>query len=531
MEGAPVRRIAVFVIAAALVAPAGARAAEECSWSMYGGTQARTMSQTESCSDVSALNVASLHLKWAFDAGAPVTAQPAVVGDTVYVGAADGVFYALPADAVGTPDPRWTFTIDDENLDSYGKFVSSAAVADVAGARIVAVGGGSTLYVLDAATGKKLGSSCFDPRSDPAVRCAGSEEIIEILSSPAIVVAADGQSARIYVGVDYNEGGIGRGGIVRHTLARAGDSWTLTPDWKFDPEALVPYHTDVFTQGGRGQGCGNTWSSPMINESLNLLYFGVSNCSSGRYDDESLYGGEAIFAIDLDSGELVWCYSPRPVNSEDLAFGATPNQLPDGNVGLGGKDGIYYSFPAEPLVEPDHDPTTACRGASGQTPDWETKVSTGNAIGGIIGTPAVGKVGEADAVFAANAVPMPEEDRPETAQHNENTFENPQHLTTLHAIDIATGTVLWDAPNVFPAYSGPVYTNGLVFAPDTFGMNFTAYHADTGLPIWSFPMFAPSGPPAIVGDSIYVGSGVIPSPGTPVLSDIGLIYAFEAVAV
>lgn len=525
------RRIAIVAVVAAMLAPTAGRADEECSWRMYGRTLARTMSQTEECSDVSALNVQTLHLKWAFDAGAPVTAQPAVVDDTLYVGAADGTFYALPTDNVGPVTPRWTFEIDDRNLDSYGKFVSSAAVADLADARIVAVGGGSTLYVLDAETGRKLGSSCFDPRPEPQVRCQGSEDIIEILSSPAIVVAPDGMSARIYVGMDYNEGSLGRAGIVAHTFARDGEGWTLTPDWKFDPEALAPYYTDVFTAGGRGQGCGNTWSSPMIDGDLGLLYFGVSNCSSARYDDDSLYGGEAIFAIDADTGELVWCYSPRPVNSEDLAFGATPNKLPDGNVGIGGKDGIYYSFPAEPLGPPDHEPTTACRGDSGQSPTWETKVSTGNAIGGIIGTPAVGKVRESNAIFASNAVPTPEEDRPETPQHDENTFSNPQHLSTLHAIDVATGEVLWNAPNVMPAYAGPVYANGLVFAPDTFGMNFTVYHADTGAPLWSFPMFAPSGPPAIVGDSVYVGSGVIPAPDTPVLSGIGVVYAFEAVGV
>jgi outer membrane protein assembly factor BamB len=487
------------------------------SWTTYGHDLGRSMSQD--CTSISLTNVSTLHPKWIFNTGAPVTAQPAVADNTVYVGAANGTFYALPADAAGTPEPRWTFTVTDQNQDSYGKFVSSPALADVGGTKVVVVGGGATLYVLDAATGKQLASRCFDYRTDPSVACKGSDHIIEIESSPAVI--AHGNSADIYVGMDYNEGGPGRAGMVRLTLARAEDAWSLTPEWKFDPEALVAYHDDVFAAGGPGDGCGNTWSSPTVDRAAGLVYFDISNCETGRHHADR-YGGESAFAIDAETGALAWCYSPRPINNDDLDFGATPNLLPGNRVGFGGKDGAYYSFPRAATSAPVTDVTTACRGANAHAPNWSTTVATGGAIDGIIGTPALGKVsdplgGARDAVFATNAIPMPDQD----------TFSNPQRLTTLHAIDAATGEVIWDAPNVFPAYAGPVYAKGIVFMPDTFGMNFTAYSADAGVPVWSFPMFAPSGPPAISGDSIYIGSGVAPAPGTPALSDVGAVYAFQ----
>ncbi|MGZ4142271.1 MAG: outer membrane protein assembly factor BamB family protein [Actinomycetota bacterium] len=502
-------------------------AAPACDWRMYGHDLARSMSQSDACSRIDPTNVVTLHPKWVFNARAPITAQPAVVDGVVYVGAADGTFYALPADGTGTVEPIWTFTNTDANADSYGKFVSSPAVADVDGRRIVVVGGGSTLYVLDASNGHVVASECFDPRTDPAARCKGSSDIMEIESSPAVVVS--GSTAHIYTGMDYNEGAPGRAGILRHTLTRSTDAsghdrWALTPDWKFDPEALVAYTTDVYSAGGAGQGCGNTWSSPTLDAEANLVYFDISNCDVSRYRNHALFGGEAVFAIDATTGALAWCYAPRPVNSEDLDYGATPNLLPDGTVGAGGKDGVYYSFSRLPSSVADTDPATACRGASGQTPRFATRVATPSSVGGIIGTPAVGLVsdpltGPHDAVFTTNAIPMPDD----------TTVRNPQHLSTLHAIDARTGEVLWNAPNVFPAYSGPVYANGLVYAPATFGMNFGVYDANTGVPLWSFPMLAPSGPPAIVGDSVYVGSGVEPSPRMPALSGTGVLYAFQAV--
>src|SRR5258708_12414262 len=107
------------------------------------------------------------------------------------------------------------------------------------------------MYVLDAANGHELASQCFDPRNGGS--CAGSGQVIEIESSPAIVPnEGNGQQARIYVGVDYNEGNPGRGGMVKLTLTHQpiGDTWALHADWKFDPEKLGTWTgTEVFTAG------------------------------------------------------------------------------------------------------------------------------------------------------------------------------------------------------------------------------------------------------------------------------------------
>src|SRR5688500_1948044 len=103
------RRIAAALILLVGLLPAGARAEDtDCDWKMYGHNLAHSFS-TE-CSDVSLLNVATTHVKWVLPTPAPVTATPTVVDGVVYVGSADGTFYALDADpAPGPVAPKWTF--------------------------------------------------------------------------------------------------------------------------------------------------------------------------------------------------------------------------------------------------------------------------------------------------------------------------------------------------------------------------------------------------------------------------------------
>lgn len=523
--GRTMRRLTSLFILAALLAPqSGARAKADCDWPMYAHDLGHSGAVSPGCTEISRLNVASLRPKWLYPTGATVTASPAVVGGVVYVGAGDGTFYAFAEDPPPAPvSPLWTFTVTDGNAASYGVITSSASVLDLAGTRVVIFGGASTLYVLDAATGMELASSCFDPRLDPAVRCRGSSAIIEIESSPAVVKTDDG-GARIWIGMDYNEGGIGRAGVISLELRRDDTGWSLTPRWKFDPEALAVYTTDssrageagfVLTDdplrhGGAGQGCGNVWTSPAVDLESGLVFFATGNCSTGRYKDKTLFGGEATFALDADSGALVWCYTPRGVNNLDLDFGASPNLLPDGRVGEGGKDGVYYAFARG-------GPETTDRTCKMPAPVWSTMIASPSSIGGMESTPAVGTAGSEPAVFATSAIPVsPDGTFPDPSE--------PQRSFGLHAISARDGSILWDAP-VVPSFGGPTYANGVVFAPSTVGFNVSAWDAELGVPLWTFPLGAPSSAAAIVGDSVYLGSATTADPFP--FDRIGAVAAFE----
>src|SRR6266540_7476581 len=74
-------------------------------WPTYGRSAQHTFSAPTTLDQTSARTLAPA---WFFPTGDAVTANPVVVGSTVFVGSWDGFFYAL--DRV-TGQPRWKFEI------------------------------------------------------------------------------------------------------------------------------------------------------------------------------------------------------------------------------------------------------------------------------------------------------------------------------------------------------------------------------------------------------------------------------------
>lgn len=534
------RRILFATVPLILLLPAFAPAAtpgpEECNWRMYGHDITHRFSTT--CSDISPLNVATTHVKWAMPTPAPVTATPSVVDGVLYVGSADGTFYAMATDPPPGPvEPLWTFEVDDDNLHNYGKIVSSAAVEDIAGTRVVIFSGGSTLYVLRASNGELLAKKCMDPRPIGVLRCKGSPgETIESEVSPAVVRMPDG-TVTVLTGIDFDEStNAGRAGLIALRLHTS--PWSLETLWKLDPETQTSYTTDItkdgvpgyayttdpLTYGGVGKGCGNVWSSPTVDTNRMITYFAVANC--GRVLRPGDVGGEGTIAADVWTGKMLWRHIPRPNNTEfdpDFDFGASPQMLPGNRVGTGGKDGIYYAYPR---LDPNGDGVMAASEL-----DFAAKVANGSDIGGIIGSTALGEVRNdtdqvIDAVFMNSAVPFSTRDFEGSMRE---IFADPRQATSLHAIDANTGRVLWHAPNIFPSYASVTYANGLVYMADTFGFSVWIYDANTGLPLWVHPVNgAPSSAPTIVGDSFYMGVGTAADPVREAGNASG-IWAFEAV--
>jgi hypothetical protein len=514
------RSAALTVLLLLVIAPLGGRADEQpCDWPMYGHDLGHSFAANcSSIEKVGVHGVSTLRPKWVFPTPSTVTAQPAVAWGTAFVGSGDGTFYAMATDPPPGPvSPLWTFAVTDTNKNDYGAVVSSAALDTINGRRIVVFGGGSTLYVLDATNGHELASMCFDPRPNPpGGRCKGSEQTIEIESSPSIVHHQG--KTYIFVGMDFNEDpNLGRAGMIGLELIPG--AWNLEPLWKYDPERQVTYTTDaskkndagfehtanIFTAGGQGKGCGNVWSSPAVDPALELVFFGTGNC--GKEVPPGEYGGEANYALDMTTGGLAWRYAPRENNDLDFDIGASPNLLPGGLVGEGGKDGTYYAFKrANPTSSP--------------TPVWTAKVSAGSSIGGMIASTATGLSSGKPAIFASTAIPL------DPNFGLDPDVSTPGQLLALHAIDATDGHILWDAPMPLPAYGAPVYANGVVFLPDTFGFSAHAYDADTGLPLWVMPLNgAPASAPAVVGDSIYMGTGTAAS-GLPI-ENLSGIWAFQ----
>jgi polyvinyl alcohol dehydrogenase (cytochrome) len=509
-RGAAVLAVAALA-AGALVLGHGASATPSptCSWPMYGHDPGHSFATAPGCTALSSTNAFSLVPQWWLPTPEPVTASPTVVDGTIYVGDWAGTFYAVPTTAPGllpiiqAPTPRWTFQVDDTDGVAFGRITSTAAVVTVGGRKVVVFGGGATLYVLDAANGHRLASTCLDPRSDPTLRCKSSVGHIEIESSPTVLVAGDGQSAQVLVGMDvHNDANVGRTGLVSLGLSSDGlGGYALTPQWKLDPENATTYTgPGLLTQGaGTGQGCGGVWSSPAVDVQKGLVFFGTSSCSA-----DGPTSGESAWGADLATGAVRWQYRPpRQSLRWDDDFGASPNLLPGGLVGFGSKDGWYYAVrgdttnPAGQLAWASH------LGESGH-------LEKDFAVGGIIGTPAVGTVKGQPAIFATTALSTPI-----LAPLNDgfsldtSLLTDPLRLLSLTAIRASDGAVLWRSPLPRQSYAAPSFANGVVLVPSTFGLSLSALRADDGLPLSHWVTF---GPPASAAEA--TGNPVIMGLGT-----------------
>jgi outer membrane protein assembly factor BamB len=438
----------------------------DCDWAQWGHGLDRTFS-TPCETAISPESVPELGLEWFFNTDDVVTATPAVAGETAYVGDWSGRFYALDLETGG---PRWTFQADLHEEVYAGQIVSSAAVADGPDGRTVWFGAGKTLYALDARTGEErwrheLGEA------------GNTTEPTEIESSPLVV------GELVVFGYDVHNSAGFRAGL------RALDATTGELVWDFDPDL-----------GAGPTGCVDVWSSPSVDEDLGLVFAGTGNCDSapegwGPYT-------EAMFAVDLATGEPAWSYQPHEVSNDDFDFAGAPNLFEaDGRslVGLGNKDASYYAVDRETGEE-----VWQVQATEPGLPEPGGGFSTGGFIGPtayadgtVVGGTAVGE------------------------------------CPCLHAIDAATGDVRWQSDLPGPTYAASAEANGVVFLGGTDAV-LRGYALDDGEVLWEEQLRTPiSGGAVVAGDSLVAVAG-IREPGLDTRSENSGVYRFtlgaEAVA-
>jgi outer membrane protein assembly factor BamB len=514
---------------AALAGPGSAATGPACptaNWSSPWHDVTHSSSVLSACTPISPVTVTALTPKWYSHASNVVSASPTVVGDTVYVGDWNGVFTAYDA-ATGTP--KWHHQIRVTSPDYPGHIVSTASVVPFAdptapgGKRLAVIfGGGSSLWALDAATGRELASISLDPRNaaTKAVEAAaGQDPQIDVESSPAVAdVLVNGTvDRRIYVGIDvHDDRDVGRTGIIALHLVGSGTHWAFDPIWKLDAETGAVYQglAGLTANSGTGLGCGGVWSSPAIDLADGLVVFGTASCSNP--EDAQAAGtnwSERMVAARVDTGKIVWAFRPATKVQQahlDDDFGASPNVFTNAKgqrlIGEGRKSGCYYA-----------------RYAATGRPAWQNCTATsghaGNdfAIGGYLGTTAVqtDADGRALRIIGATAVPVP------------RSWQQVVHATVaVRAIDPTTGATLWTYRLAGPTYGSVSVANGVAFVPDTTSASLIALDAANGLLVKALPVVGPpSSTPVVVGGSVYVSAGTSES-GIPLLNRTGGVYRF-----
>ena len=474
--------------------PAGTRpASTKASWNGWGVDNLNTRFQPSSAAGLTASQIPSLKLKWAFGFPGARTAygQPNVVGGRVYVGSNDGTIYAIDA---RTGCLYWMYRA--KSMVRSGVVVGPdkrAYVGDL----------DANLYALDSETGKLIWQKKADDQ--PFARITGTPKLY---------------NGRLYVPIASQEENAGANPIYPCCKFRgnlvAMDAKTGAVIWRAytspEPKPTGMSKTGVQFYGPSG---ATTWSSPTLDLKRKAIYIMTGN----GYSDPNIKTADAIVAIDMNTGEIRWSQQgspdmfnwdcgPRggggncPANhGDDVDFGSSAVLLDVGGgkqvLVAGQKSGMVHAF------DPDQDGKIV----------WQTRIGKGSTLGGILW----GIAGHQGIAY----VPLSDIDR-----------QKPDAGGGMFAIDGSTGKVIWHTPPPAPAcltkpgcnsaqLAPPSAIDGAVFSGSMDG-HLRAYDMTTGKIIWdfdavqSFPTtngisasggsFSSTGP-TIVDGMLYVNSG------------------------
>jgi polyvinyl alcohol dehydrogenase (cytochrome) len=355
--------------------PAGAAWKDGPGWTSWGASLANTRFQTSKNAGLSAEDVPTLTLKWAFafPESSMLRSQPAVYRGRVFAGSQNGDVFALDA---ATGCVHWSTTVQAEVR-------SGITIGDLAGKPALFFGDSAgNLYALDGATGRQLWKLALDQH--PAAKAT---------STPVF------HQGRLYVGVSSLEEALAvspgyvcctfRGSVL---AIQAADGKVLWKRYLIDEEPKTQPRSKRGSAVSGPSGV-SVWTAPTLDPDRDRMYVTTGD----NYSDPPTRLSDAVVALRMSSGEILWsrqltpgdawnssCMLADKVNcpdadGPDFDFAAAAMLVTSGNGGngrrmlvLGQKSGMAYG------LDPDRD---------GQIL-WQTRVGEGGPMGGIEWGPA-----------------------------------------------------------------------------------------------------------------------------------------------
>ena len=364
------------------VAGASARCAATPGWpgnASWNGwaDPGNTRFQSAQAANLTLQTTPRLKLKWAFGFPGVTTAlgAPSVIDGKVFVGAADGSVYSLDA---RTGCAFWTYTA-------------------AAGVRVAPVTGGTSVFFGDLrgnvyAVNADTGSLVWKARADdhPMAVITGSPK----LYAGRLYVPVSGRDESIAATNPSYECCTFRGSVVALDAATGKKIWQ-TYTIREEPKVTGQNAKGVKTWGPSG---AVVWSSPTLDVQKRVLYIGTGV----NYSNPPTNTSDAILALDMDSGRLLWSRQFTEADSYNFACGAEDKtncpKLPfvDFDFGhspvlrnrilfAGDKGGTVYA------IDPDRQGKLL----------WKKKIASGGVNGGFMWGPAadergVGYIGISD---------------------------------------------------------------------------------------------------------------------------------------
>jgi len=401
--------------------PAGPVALGSAQWNGWGRDLDNTRYQPEPA--LRAADVPKLALKWAFGyQGSAVAGQPTIVDGRVFVASATGRVYSLDAKSGCT---YWTYdaqtgvrtavTIGElappktapRPKKSKRKRTPAHLEVQKAPSAVFFGDDRGAVYALDAQRGRLLWKTLVE--GHPTARILGAPTLYQnrlyvAVASSEPTAAADA----VYACCTF------RGSVAALDIAN-GDVLWKSYTVNAEPRPMPQSAAGVQRFGPAGVP---VLAAPTIDTSRGLLY--VATGSSFTSIDQPL--ADAVVAFDLADGKLRW--SKQPAHQEAAAAGffssAILRTLASGKqvILAAQRSGIVYG------LDPDHDGDVL----------WQTKVSEGDAAGGVEWGPAA----DHRSVYVALSGLTAE---PENASGS------------LTALDMKSGVKRWHTPVPTPACS------------------------------------------------------------------------------
>jgi polyvinyl alcohol dehydrogenase (cytochrome) len=492
-------------------------AAPQDSWTGWGPAQSNTRFQTAERAGLKASDLGRLELKWAYGFAGDVTAfaAPTILNGTMFVGSAGGAVQALDAK---TGCLYWLY-------QASGPVRAAMTIAtDGAPKTLVFSDQTGLVYAVDARTGKARWKKKVEEHE--ATRLTGS---FAVEDGVAFVPAASWEETR---SIDPRYQCCTFRGSV--TAVRVRDGSVVWKTYLVDPPkktGTTVIGTDIFGPSGAG-----VWSTPTVDAARGVLYITTGD----NYSQPATATSDAIMALDLKTGRIVWSQQTTPGDASnsscgnkeancpfeggpDYDFGSSAMlvRAPDGHDALvaGQKSGVVYAL----------DP------ANGGKFLWQTRVGKGGNNGGVQwGMASDGRnvyASVSDVVRLSGSINGP--------APIGNMQLDPQQGGGLTALNISDGSKVWLAastpckpprPGCSPAQPAAVTAiEGAVFSGSMDG-HIRGFSSADGELLWDFDTEtsyatvngAPANGgsldgagPVIVGGMLFVNSGYPRFGGSP----------------
>jgi outer membrane protein assembly factor BamB len=409
-----------------------------------------------------------------------VTANPVIVGSTVYLQDSASSVYALDA---RTGELRWRHREAAPNDGPNGVTVDAGRVYGATD---------TTVFALDASTGKALWSRRLVNRL---------EQFVAI--SPVV------DRGRVYVSTQGFPPG-GRGALSALSAAAGKIVWrfaTIAAPWP---------HPDA--------GGGGAWDPVSVDEHGNV-YAGNSNPApwggSAKYPNGAAFGGRALYTdsllvLDGATGKLLWSDQVTPHDVRDYDFQASP--ILAGRFVFGaGKAGRVVAWDRNTRRRVWSRAVGTHAHDLGPLPRSTTTVCPGH-LGGV----------ETPMAYAHGVlfVPVVELCSRESAITTPNAFaRNPaEGRGVLYALDSATGKTMWRRQLASPPFACATATHDAVVVP-TYDGRLSVFSASTGHSVFRTRLRDGINACPALGDGLLVVAAGAPYPG--IANPVAEIVAYK----